>query len=86
MHSIFRFGIPSISFSLKPTFFRFSSKFLNPLASKNHSGCFGNPDLFLFPSSLEHMVIPFKSPVERVSVAGNIILADTENSSYQPHY
>lgn len=43
-------------------------------------------DIFLFPSSLEHMVIPFKSPVERVSVAGNIILADTENSSYQQYY
>lgn len=29
-------------------------------------------DLFIFPSALRHMVFPFKSSGERVSVAGNI--------------
>ena len=30
-------------------------------------------DLFIFPSTLRHMVMPFKTPdVERISVAGNI--------------
>ena len=34
-------------------------------------------DIFIFPSWLEHMVIPFKTPdVERVSVSGNIYVRD----------
>ena len=32
--------------------------------------------LFIFPSSLKHMVSPFRSNVERVSVAGNFVLYD----------
>ncbi len=32
-------------------------------------------DIFIFPSSLHHMVIPFRTPnIERVSVSGNITL------------
>lgn len=29
-------------------------------------------DIYIFPASLSHMVIPFHSPVERISVSGNI--------------
>lgn len=33
-----------------------------------------NGDMFIFPSYLNHMVIPFRTPnIQRVSVAGNII-------------
>jgi len=31
-------------------------------------------DLFIFPSSLLHWVLPFKSNVERISVSGNVLL------------
>ena len=31
-------------------------------------------DLYIFPASLKHYVFPFKSPVTRVSVSGNIML------------
>ena len=31
-------------------------------------------DLFIFPGSLKHWVFPFRSKVERISVAGNILL------------
>jgi hypothetical protein len=30
-------------------------------------------DLFIFPATLKHWVLPFKSKVERVSVSGNIL-------------
>lgn len=44
---------------------------------KYHRGAYtfvpNNGDFFIFPASLPHMVAPFKSDVERVSVAGNII-------------
>jgi len=33
-------------------------------------------ELFIFPASLKHMVAPFRSNVERVSVAGNFTLYD----------
>ena len=29
-------------------------------------------ELYIFPAALSHMVIPFHSPVERISVSGNI--------------
>ena len=29
-------------------------------------------DMFIFPAKLRHMVYPFKSKVERVSVSGNL--------------
>ena len=30
-------------------------------------------DMFIFPAKLRHMVYPFKSKVERVSVSGNLL-------------
>jgi len=31
-------------------------------------------DLYIFPAALKHYVFPFRSPVTRVSVSGNILL------------
>ena len=47
--------IPFISSSLKPIFFKLISKLLNPLASKNQSGCFGNPGLFFEQAFLRNI-------------------------------
>jgi hypothetical protein len=39
-------------------------------------------DLFIFPSSLEHWVFPFRSNVERVSVSGNILFDQDSRMDY----
>ena len=39
-----------------------------------HRFCPEVGELFMFPSFLKHMVAPFRSKVERISVAGNFIL------------
>jgi hypothetical protein len=39
-------------------------------------------DLYIFPASLKHYVFPFKSPVTRVSVSGNIILDQDSRIDY----
>ena len=39
-------------------------------------------DLFIFPSSLQHWVFPFKSKVERVSVSGNILFDQDSRMNY----
>jgi uncharacterized protein (TIGR02466 family) len=38
-------------------------------------------DMYIFPSQLEHTVIPFKSDVTRISVSGNI---DIDKSQFSP--
>ena len=39
-------------------------------------------DLFIFPAALPHWVFPFKSPVERVSVSGNILFDQDSRMNY----
>jgi len=39
-------------------------------------------DLYIFPASLKHYVFPFKSPVTRVSVSGNILLDQDSRIDY----
>ena len=46
-------SIPLVSVSEKPTFFNPFSKFINPLASLNHSGCFGKPGFPIQPKWFE---------------------------------
>ena len=41
-------------------------------APNSHSFFPKEGDIFIFPSTLEHWVFPFKSDVERVSVSGNL--------------
>ena len=39
-------------------------------------------DLYIFPASLKHYVFPFKSPVTRVSVSGNIMFDEDSRIDY----
>ena len=39
-------------------------------------------DLYIFPASLKHYVFPFKSPVTRVSVSGNIMFDQDSRIDY----
>jgi len=39
-------------------------------------------DLYIFPASLKHYVFPFKSPVTRVSVSGNILFDQDSRIDY----
>ena len=39
-------------------------------------------DIYIFPAALKHYVFPFKSPVTRVSVSGNIILDQDSRIDY----
>ena len=39
-------------------------------------------DLYIFPASLKHYVFPFKSPVTRVSLSGNILLDQDSRIDY----
>ena len=37
-------------------------------------------DLFIFPASLQHWVYPFSSDVERISVSGNVVMMNPDNT------
>ena len=39
-------------------------------------------DLYIFPASLKHYVFPFKSPVTRVSISGNIMFDQDSRIDY----
>ena len=41
-----------------------------------------NIDLYIFPASLKHYVFPFKSPVTRISISGNILLDQDSRIDY----
>lgn len=44
-------------------------------------------DMYIFPAQLEHMVVPFKSDVTRISVSGNYRIANREEvSPNNPHW
>lgn len=39
-------------------------------------------DMFIFPSSLQHWVFPFRSKVERISVSGNLLFEKDSRTSF----
>ena len=38
--------------------------------------------MFIFPSSLQHWVFPFRSKVERISVSGNLLFEKDSRTSF----